>query len=364
MIRILHIVTIMNRGGLETFIMNVYRKIDRSKIQFDFLVHRNEEGAYDQEIFSLGGRIFHVGAFNPINPKYYIQVYCVLKMLRNEVSVIHSHLDTTSAIPLFLAKCIGYDRRVAHSHNSSVDKDWKYFIKLLLAYPIRFVATDRFACGIDAGKFIFGQKSKFKVINNGIDVKAFAFNENVRQMVRRELGVTDQKLIIHVGRFFPVKNQEFIVKQLCENVNYSKEVLFVLVGDGPDRERIESYCKERNLCNKVKFLGVRSDVSRLLQGADIFVFPSLFEGLGIVLIESQAAGLPCVVSDTIPEDGIVTDLVRVLSLDNIKSWISAIDRVKNENRSSYAKEVISKGFDIQQTAQYLEKFYINFNSRS
>ena len=105
-------------------------------------------------------------------------------------------------------------------------------------------------------------------------------------------------------------------------------------------------------------------MSRLLQGADIFVFPSLFEGLGIVLIESQAAGLPCVVSDTIPEDGIVTDLVRVLSLDNIKSWISAIDRVKNENRSSYAKEVISKGFDIQQTVQYLEKFYINFNSRS
>ena len=359
MIRVLHIVTIMNRGGLETFIMNVYRKIDRSKIQFDFLVHRDEEGAYDKEIFSLGGRIFHVRAFNPINLKYYIQLYHVLKTLRNEVSVIHSHLDTTSAMPLFLAKCAGYDRRVAHSHSSSVDRDWKYFIRLVLAYPIRFLATDRFSCGIDAGKFIFGRKSKFQVINNGIDVKEFAFNEDIRQAVRRELGITNQKVVIHVGRFYPVKNQEFIVKQLCENASYSEKVIFVLVGDGPDRKRIEKYCRERKLMEKVKFLGVRNDISRLLQGADVFVFPSLFEGLGIAVIEGQASGLPCLVSDTMPKECVVTDLVKVLPLLDTNAWINNIESTKNNNRYGYNKIIKKNGYDIKETTFFLQEFYLH-----
>lgn len=359
MIRVLHIVTIMNRGGLETFIMNVYRKIDRSKVQFDFLVHKKEKGAYDQEIQELGGRIFHVGSFNPVNPKYYIEVFTILKSLRKEVSVVHSHLDTTSAIPLFLAKCAGYNRRVAHSHSSSVDKDWKYYIRLLLAYPIRFIATDRFACGIDAGKFIFGKKLSFRVITNGIDVRKFSFNDNIRQVVRKELGVTDQKVVIHVGRFFPVKNQEFIVKQLCENAHYSKEVIFVLVGDGPQREKIEAYCKKRHLEERVKFLGVRRDVSRLLQGADVFIFPSLFEGLSIAIIESQTAGLPCLISDTIPKDCFVTDLVKALPLDNESAWIKAIDQAETFKRNTYAEKMEEKGFDIKNTAMYLQKFYLN-----
>lgn len=361
MIRVLHIVTVMDRGGLETFIMNVYRSIDRTKIQFDFLVHRNSEGAYDKEILSLGGRIFHVRKFNPLNVKYYNDLFRILKMLRSDHSIVHSHLDATSAVPLFLAKLAGYKNRIAHSHSSSADKNWKYLAKLVLAYPIRFLATDLFACGIRAGKFIFGDKTKFKIICNGIDVNVFSFNDRIRNEVRRELNVENKKVIMHIGRFFSVKNQKFIVENLCGNIKYNQDVIFVLVGDGPDRKKIEEYCKGRNMENKIKFLGTRGDISRLLQGADLFVFPSLYEGLPLTLVEAQTSGAKCFISDSIPDDCILTDLIEKIPLDDINRWIYCInmnDGTDLSKRYKYSAVIRDKGFDVIDTAVYLQKQYI------
>lgn len=366
MIRVLHVVTIMNRGGLETFIMNVYRKIDRSKIQFDFLVHRDSKGDFDQEILSLGGRIYHIRKFNPLNFKYYKELFCILRLLRDEHSIVHSHLDAISAIPLFLAKLLGYKNRIAHSHNSSADKNWKYVIKLALAYPIRFVATDLFACGIDAGKFVFGSKAKFEVIYNGIDVKTFSFNELIRDEIRRELHVEKRKVIMHVGRFFGVKNQKFIVKKICENIKYDEDVVFILVGDGPDRKELEDYCKKRNMVDNIKFLGVRDDVSKLLNAADLFIFPSLFEGLPLTLVEAQASGIKCLISDSIPDDCILTDLIRKLSLDDVNSWIYHINKDKGTDfvkRYKYAEEIKNHGFDVIDTAVFLQNKYILMNRK-
>lgn len=365
MIRVLHIVTIMDRGGLETFIMNVYRNIDRTKIQFDFLVHRNMEGAYDKEILSLGGRIFRVRNFNPLNYKYYNDLYHILKLLRSDHPIVHSHLDATSAIPLLLAKLIGYKNRVAHSHSSSADKNWKYLAKLILAYPIRFLATDLFACGTKAGKFVFGNKTKFQIIRNGIDVNVFSFDEHIRKTVRKELNVEKQKVIMHIGRFFGVKNQKFIVKNLCENVKYDQDVVFILVGDGPDREGLEEYCKKTKMKDKIKFLGVRSDIARLLHGADIFVFPSLYEGLPLTLVEAQTSGVKCFISDSIPDDCILTDLIKKIPLDRIGEWRGHLNREKGtglSDRYKYADEIKSKGFDVIDTAMFLQNKYISMNN--
>ena len=367
MIRVLHIVTVMDRGGLETFIMNVYRNIDRTKIQFDFLVHRKSEGAYDKEILSLGGRIFHVRKFNPLNPKYYKDMFCILKMLRSGNSIVHSHLDATSSVPLFLAKLVGYKNRIAHSHSSSADKDWKYLAKLFLAYPIRFFATDLFACGVKAGNFIFGNKTKFQIIRNGIDVNAFSFNDCIRKKIRKELNIENKKVIMHIGRFFSVKNQKFIIENLCDNIKYNQDVIFILVGDGPDRRKLEEYCKEKSIEHKIKFLGTRDDISRLLQGADLFVFPSLYEGLPLTLVEAQTSGVKCFISDSIPDDCILTNLIEKIALDNIDEWIYRLNMNNGTElleRYKYAGEIKNRGFDIADTVSYLQSKYILMDRRN
>lgn len=341
--------------------MNVYRKINREKVQFDFLVHCPDEADYDEEIRSLGGRIFHVPPFNPLRLRYWIGVYWMLKRLRSEDSVVHSHLDSLSAIPLFLAACAGYKTRIAHSHTSffSLNRDWKYYAKRLLAIPIPWIATDLFACGVTAGKAIFGGKSKFQIITNGIDVKKFQFNPKVRETVKKDFGAENKKIAIHVGRFYPVKNHSFIIKELIENVHYTKDVLFLFVGDGPDRAYFEAYCKKNGLQKRVRFLGVRNDIARLLQGADVFILPSLFEGLSIAIVEAQSAGVPCLISNTISKDCIITDLVQPLSLDEPQNWVKAIDTVGSPNRAKYAMRVTVAGFNISKTSQWLQEFYLS-----
>ena len=361
MVRVLHIVTKMDRAGLETFLMNVYRNIDRKQVQFDFLTHRSEEGAYDREILSLGGRIYHVTYFNPLNPKYYAQLYSVLKRLYSENHIVHSHIDALSFIPLFLAKCIGYKIRIAHSHTSSFDKDWKFLIRYVLSLLIPFVATHLFACSRDAGRYVFGKFSKFSVIKNGIEVERFRFNPCVRNIIREKLGFDNKKVIIHVARVFPPKNQFFIIKNLCEKGHYSHDVLFLFVGDGPKKEFFEKYCVNKGLSEKVRFLGARADIPQLMQAADVFVFPSLFEGLGIAIIEAQSAGLPCVISDSIPKDCFITQLVKGISLKEPTDWVRAIDSAYESNRGIYASKVIEAGFDIRNTALWMQRFYLEMD---
>ena len=364
MIRVLHIVTRMDRAGLETFLMNVYRKINREKVQFDFLVHCPDEADYDEEIRSLGGRIFHVPPFNPLNPNYWVEVFSTLRQLHPEDSIVHSHIDALSAIPLFLAACAGFQTRIAHSHTASFDKDWKYYVRRFLSIPIPWIATDLFACGDAAGKNIFGDNSNYHIVTNGVDVESFRFDFQVRNQVRRSIGAENKKVVIHVGRFVPLKNHSFIIKELVEKAHYTEEVLFLLVGDGPDRAMLEKYCRERGLVNRVRFLGVRDNIPRLLQGADVFVLPSLFEGLSVAIVEAQSAGLPCLISNTIPKDCFITDLVQALPLGCPDDWIRAIDTAQSSNRAIYAEKMSEAGFDIGKTAKWLQDFYLEHSKDS
>lgn len=357
MIRILHIVTQMTRGGLETLIMNCYRHIDREQIQFDFLVHRSYRADYDDEIEALGGKIYRLPRLNPFHPGYYKALFTFF-CSHPEYRIVHCHLDCMSAIPLSAAKKCGVPVRIAHGHNTNQDKDWKYPLKLFFMRFIPKVATDFFSCSRDAGNWMF-PGCPFTVISNGIESTRFKYAPDVRNSVRSELDIENLLVIGHTGRFMPQKNHSFLIDIFLELHRIQPNSVLLLVGDGPLRKEIEQKAARHGLSDSVLFLGVREDVDRILQAMDVFIMPSLYEGFGIVALEAQTSGLPCFISDVIPRDCIVTDLVTQLPLSmSASEWASEIARKLNQPRTDHSKEVAASGFDISDTAKWLESFYL------
>lgn len=359
-IRVLQVVTHMNRGGLETMLMNYYRNIDRNKIQFDFLTHRpeNEKKDYDDEIRSLGGKIYHMPVLNPFSRSYMKALDDFFKE-HKEYKIVHSHLDCLSAYPLKMAKKNGVPVRIAHSHNTSQEKNLKYLIKDYSKKQIPKYATHLFACGKEAGEWMFG-KHKFQIMNNAIDAKKFIYNEEVRKQKRQELGLENKFVIGHVGRFNLQKNHEFLIRCFKDFVKTNKDAVLILIGNGELQDKIKQQVKEYQIEDNVKFLGLREDISQLLQAMDVFVFPSLFEGLPVTLIEAQAAGLPCVISDMITDEIMITDSISKISLDgDIQKWNQMILKYKGMKRKNTMSEIVAHGFDIEKNARWLEEFYIN-----
>ena len=357
-IRILHIVTYMGRGGLETMLMNYYRKIDRSHVQFDFLVHRDFEADYDAEILSLGGKIHRLPQLNPFS-KAYLRALDVFFASHPEYRIVHCHLDCMAGIPLKYAKKHGVPVRIAHSHNSNQTKDRKYPMKLYFKRNICKFATDLFACSAEAGKWMF-ETDEFRVLNNAIDAAEYSFEPQIRAEVRKKLGIADDALVIgHVGRFAPQKNHSFLVEILAEAVKANENTMGLLVGDGELRSETEEKIKDLGIAEHVVFTGVRSDVNRLLQAMDVFAFPSHFEGLGIVAIEAQAAGLPCLISDKVPIECKKTDLVTQLPLTlGAEQWAETALKAA-QPRVRTLEQIKEAGFDIEENANKLTEFYLS-----
>lgn len=355
-IRVLHVVTYMGRGGLETMIMNYYRNMDRSKVQFDFLTHRDERWDYDDEIEQLGGKIYHLPRLNPFSPKY-------LKSLDNffkehkEYKIVHCHQDCLSGIVLKYAKKNGVSFTIAHSHNANQDRNLKYVVKLIAKKNICKYSDHLFACGKEAGEWMF-KTSDFEILNNAIDTKRYIYNEEKSLEVKEKLGITDKFVIGHVGRFRHQKNHSFIIDIFNEVCKKDPNSVLLLVGDGPLEKEIKKKVNNLGLEDKVKFLGARDDVNDLMQGMDVFLLPSLYEGFGIVLIEAQASGLKCVISDNIPTDAIITQKVKRLSLDDdISIWKKEI--LSNQYKRKEGIEKVEKSeYDIKSNAKWLENFYI------
>ncbi|KHS57844.1 hypothetical protein QX51_06745 [Terrisporobacter othiniensis] len=355
-IRILHIVTYMGRGGLETMIMNYYRNIDRSKVQFDFLTHREERWDYDDEIEKLGGKIYRLPRLNPFNPNYIKALDGFFKE-HKEYKIVHCHQDCLSGIPLKYAKKNGVPLTIAHSHNANQDKNIKYLVKLAAKKNICKYSDHLFACGKEAGEWMFNT-SDFEILNNAIDTKKYIYNEEKSLEMKEKLGVTDKFVVGHVGRFRPQKNHSFIIdifKEVCEKEPNS---ILLLVGDGPLEEEIKKKVHDLGLEDKVKFLGSRDDVNDLMQAMDVFILPSLYEGFGIVLIEAQASGLKCVISESIPTDAIISEKVKQLSLgDDISTWAKEILSSKSERKEGI-EDIEKSKYDIKSNAKWLENFYI------
>ncbi len=357
-VRILQVVTHMERGGLESMIMNYYRYIDREKIQFDFLVHRQERAAYDDEIESLGGRIYRLPRLVPWR-KSYLSALNRFFDEHQEFNVVHVHQDCLSSVILKAAMQHNVPVRIAHSHNANQDRNLKYPIKLWCRRSIPRCATHLFACGKDAGDWMFGG-APYQIINNAIDVTTYTYDTNKHVELRRHLGLADELVIGHVGRFNPQKNHSFLIDIFAALLKKEPNAVLLLVGGGEGMSKMQEKAQELGIAKHVRFLGVRSDVADLMQAMDVFVFPSLYEGLPVTMVEAQAAGLPCIISDKVPTECILTEgLVDIMPLSaSPEAWAEKILAKRAIPRTDRRAEIAAHGFDITTEAVKLQEFYL------
>lgn len=361
-LRVLHVVVNMNRGGAETLIMNLYRNMDRSKVQFDFLTCK--EGVFDEEIKQLGGIVHRIPYVTDVGHRGYIHALRSFFATHQQYQIVHSHMDKMSGFVLREAKRSGIPIRIAHSHNTS--SEGGTLVKIYKWYAGRSIlscATHLLACSNAAAKWLFERESSVaEVLKNGIEYDRFAFSLETREEIRKELGLHEDTFVIgHVGRFAHQKNHSFLIEIFVQLLKVKPNSILVLAGDGPLRSKIEQKVKELHIENCVKFLGVRSEIHHLLQAFDVFLFPSLHEGLPVTLIEAQGAGLPCIISDTITKEvDLGLDLVNYISLHDQNAWLEEINRIvlRHASRSIREKALYDAGYDIKHTAKLTRNFYL------
>lgn len=361
-IRVLQVIGRMNRAGAETMIMNLYRKIDKSKIQFDFVVHTNEKCDYDNEILSLGGRIYRVPRFTGKNIVKYKNVWNDFFNEHREYKIVHGHIGSSASIYLSIAKKYGI-YTIAHSHSSSMGEGVKGAMYKFFSYPTRYIADYYFACSNLAGISRYGKRivnsNKYSILKNSIELEKFIYNEEVRKIKRKELKVEDKYVIGHVGRFIKSKNHKFLIEVFKELNKINDKAVLLLVGDGDLKEDILNQVKICGLDKKVIFTGIRQDVNELLQVMDVFVFPSFYEGLGLAIIEAQAAGLPCLISNSIPDEVCITPLVKKLSIkESPKKWAYEINKISTNRNIDISESISKSGYNIDKSVLELEKFYL------
>ena len=357
MIRILQCVNIMDRAGLENMLMNYYRNIDRNEIQFDFLTHRPDKGAYDDEIERLGGRVYHAPRLYPQNYLTYFKWMKKFFGNHTEYKIVHSHIDAMSFFPLLAAKKATIPVRIAHSHSTKLDKDLKLPIKFLALRLIPRIANNYCACGDIAGKFMFGNRD-FTIIRNAIDIDKFSYNEEIRMRKRKELGLFGKFVIGHVGRYCYIKNQIFLLDIFEKVKNEKANAHLILIGKGEDEQKIRKKIQSLNLEKSVSLFVDRADVDQLYQVMDIFVMPSLFEGLPVVGVEAQANGLPCIVSNKISEEVLITDSINRLDLNSgVETWKNIILTTKIERNSNAKKKLEENGYNIRNEANIISDYY-------
>ena len=363
-LRVLHVLGRLDRGGAETMVMNLYRKIDRSLIQFDFVKHTEDSCEFDEEILSLGGRIISIPQFKGYNFLHYINSWRKLFKVHSEYKIIHGHVRSTASIYLWIAKRYRLIT-VAHSHSTSSGNGFKAFVKNILQYPIRNNADYFFACSRKAGLWLFGKRvvqgNNFTILNNAIDTQRYTFDSQVRYHLREKLHIENKFVIGHVGRFTAAKNHNFLIDIFkLINDKYANTFL-LLVGDGDLRTQLERKVRDLGLTHCVSFLGVRADIPDIMQAMDVFLFPSLVEGLGIVAIEAQAAGLPSIVSDALPEEVIVSNLIQRVSLNTlINHWVDLVlgHYFNPKERKNTSEEINKNGYNIIETSDWLREFYL------
>lgn len=358
-IRVLHVIGIMDRGGAETMIMNLYRNIDRSKVQFDFVEHSDKAGAFDQEITDLGGKIYHCPKLTRHISNYYKWWSSFFEKHKNEYSFVHGHIGSTAAIYLHAAKKYGI-KTIAHSHNVYGKPSLKTIEYRIISYPTRFIADYLFACSKSAGTDRFGGKRKITVVHNSIDSEKYAFDSNKREIIRKQLSIPDHALVIgNVSRFYKQKNHVFLLNVFKRVLEINPDEILLLVGDGPLRSELINYASEAGIKESIRFLGVREDVPDLLSAMDIMVFPSLYEGFGIAALEAQANGLRVLCSEGVSEECHITDLFFSMNLDDgFDEWAERISSLCNYERVSPLEQIRNAGFDIKESASWLQDFYL------
>jgi hypothetical protein len=346
----------MDRGGVSTFMMNVYEKMHSENIQIDFLVHTLSKGVRDEDILNLGGKIFRVPARGKNPLKNYRQIKQI--MLDGNYDVVHAHADAGNSTILSIAKECDIPIRISHCHNTNYTNKslLKKFLNEQFKKQIPRYATHLWACSEKAGEWLYGNHS-FEVIPNAIDVQKFIYSPQLSKDLRKELNLENKFVIGHVGRFDYQKNHDFLLKVFAEVINEREDAHLVLIGKGELEEVIKKQANQLGILDKISFLGESSNVNKLINVFDVGVFPSLFEGFSIAMVEMQVNGLPLVVSDNVPSEINLTDNIRFLSLDEtVKYWCKTILETKGRDTGAVDK-IIAKGYNLSDMVNKLTKTY-------
>lgn len=361
-IRVAQVIGKMAGGGVESFIMNYYRNIDKSKIQFDFIIDSDSTVVPRKEIENMGGRIIEV-------PPYQ-QIFKYIKTLKkifkdNDYKIVHSHLNSLSVFPLYCAKRVKVPIRIAHSHSTTNKKEWKKdLLKNVLKRFSKLYANQYFACSEHAAKWLFGKrtfsKGKITIIHNAIDVEKFKYNEKTRKEIRERLNIENKLVIGNVGRFMKQKNHDLLIDIFNEIHKYNKDTVLLLIGEGPLENEIKQKVNELGLEKCVCFLGVINNVNEYMQAMDVFLFPSLYEGLGMVLVEAQTAGLKCITSTEVPREVKLTELVEFIPLrEPIELWKnSVLENIDTNRETKVTSSIRNKNYDIKtESRKIVEKYF-------
>lgn len=370
-IRILNLFTILDRGGAETMVMNYYRHIDKTKVQFDFLVHRPERGAYEDEIESLGGKVYRMRPIRPGSFHKYEKELDIFFKEHPEYKIIHSHCSELGYYAFKVGKKNNVPVRICHAHSAPTLKNASFISKLKNIFRIYFknsirpLTTDMFVCSTVAGDWLFGEQnqSRFVMVNNAIDSQKYIPNDNIRTNIRQQYSLHDKFVIGHVGRFVTAKNHTFMIDAFNEVKKKNDSALLMLIGsyDSALGRAMQKKAEDLGIQDSVLFVGEVPNVNEVLQGFDVFFFPSLFEGLPVSVVEAQAAGLQCVISDTITKQCIVTNNVEALSLEEpLSVWADTLLKYsKGYQHMDTSQAIINSHFDIAENAKWLQEFYID-----
>lgn len=364
-IHVLVLDTVMDRGGAEAMIMNYMRNINRDVIKFDFLTNRDYRAAYEDEIESLGGKVYHMCPMYPGKFRQYKREVREFLKEHPEYKIIHSNLEERSYFALKEAKKLGVPVRISHSHNRPLGFNLKLIMRYYFRFMLKYYNTHMFSCGVEAGDWLYGKKNRDKVIimNNAIDAKEYTYDTNKSLAMKETLGISGKTVIGHVGRFFAQKNHPFLIDIFKAIHDKDANTVLLLVGGGEQDDALKNQMKQKvadlGLSDCVQFLGVRADVADLMQAFDLFLLPSLFEGLPVTMVEAQASGLPCVISDKVPIQCDITGNVKVVGLeDSPEKWADTVlEYVREFVRKETFEKVKKAGFDIQENAKWLEEFY-------
>lgn len=364
-IRVLQVLGILNRGGAEAMIMNLYHEIDKEKVQFDFVVHSAEKGAYDDEVRQLGGSIYHAPRYRGFNHLEYKKWWRIFFKEHSEYKLIHSHIRSTASIILNEAHKLGL-KTIIHSHSTSDGNGVPAVVKGLFRKNICNNADYMFACSNAAGEWLYGKKAmksnRYFVLRNAIDTKRFTFNQQDRKQIRKEFRISPDQIVLGtIGRITLPKNPFGILQIIEAFSKKNTDFVFLWVGNGELLNEVKAKIAEKGLSQIVIFAGVRADIPKILSAMDVFIFPSLWEGLPVSVIEAQASGIPCIISDRITREVCLSPVVTTLGIDgNYSEWTMEIEKALNKDaRLDTSAYIRDAGYDIHQTATWLENFYLS-----
>jgi len=364
-IRVLHMMDRLEYGGVQSFVLNVYKEIDREKIQFDFLVTDN--GNYDKIFKEMGSKIFLIPNIKKVGYFRYKKELDWFFKMHPEYQILHIHYSQLSSIISRIAKKNHVSNILSHSHSAGIQSNGvKAIIKKILGYRTCRYATKFFACSEKAAKFLFKNRANdAEIVKNGINLKDYSFDVVARKRIREKLKIPEEaKVIGHIGRMVKTKNHSFLIDIFRIFLEKDPNAHLLLVGDGPELSTLEEMVKKLGICDKVHFVGGKTNTNDYYSAMDYFVFPSISEGFGISLLEAQANGLKCFASDVVPSDTNVTKEVLFLSLSDPKEkWADVIYKT-NSGRYDKKKAINDHGYDILDIANRIQKIYLSFDNFS